>query len=472
MARRYGHNVSSDDESDSPFVESIARTQFPDRFRIPTIEQYKENRDPKEHVRRFRNVMAQYSSNDGLLCLTFPQTFGDLASRWFGRLPPRSINSFSSLSKAFIRQFMGSVQRRNSLAHLSNLKQERSESIKKYLARFGKEVAQIEDASDVAVIAAFTNGLQSGRLSFDLRRDRPKTYEEIMVIAGDYALTEEEEVAQGGSYVHGHKPDSKSEHKDDKKAQSRDRQKDEKNQKGQPREGRGNNRTSRFRGKYSHYTPLTGDQEEILSVVEDKGLAKYPWQQSNNLRDHIESLIREGHLKDFTLKGDKHGGRQDSRQGSGQERKSPRRSSPGATINTIFGGPYTGRSNRERMSEVREVMYEGRNMEINSVQRNPNKGREGHNPITFTAEDSDGIDVKPNDAIVVGVQIAHRDVLRVMINNGSSADILSARVFDELRLDRKDLEPFHVPLKGFGGAKVRSLGTVKLPVRFGTAPCR
>ncbi|KAK0592219.1 hypothetical protein LWI29_015282 [Acer saccharum] len=197
MARRYGHNMSSNDESNNPFIDHIARTQFPDRFRMPTIEQYKENRDLKEHVRRFRNVMAQYSSNDGLLCLTFPQTFGDLASRWFERLPSKSINSFSSLSKAFIRQFMGSVQRRKSLAHLSNLKQERNESIKKYLARFGKEVAQIEDASDVAVIPTFTNGLQSGQLSFDLRKDQPKTYEEMMDIVGDYTLAEEEEVAQG-----------------------------------------------------------------------------------------------------------------------------------------------------------------------------------------------------------------------------------------------------------------------------------
>ncbi|KAK0607491.1 hypothetical protein LWI29_015740 [Acer saccharum] len=258
---------------------------------------------------------------------------------------------------------MGSVQRRKSLAHLSNLKQERNESIKKYLARFRKEVAQIEDASDVAIIAAFTNGLQSGRLSFDLRRDDENSWR---------------------LYTSG--------------------------------------------GRRS-------DQEEILSVVEDKGLAKYPRQQSNNarrdttkycrfhkdhghdtskcfqLRDHIESLIREGHLKNFTLKGDKHGGCQDSHQGSGQEKKSPRRSNPSATINTIFDGSHTGRSNRERMSEVREVTYESRNMEINSVQRNFKKGREGHDPITFTAEDSDGIDAKPNDAIVVGVQIAHRDVL-------------------------------------------------------------
>ena len=34
------------------------------------------------------------------------------------------------------------------------------------------------------------------------------------------------------------------------------------------------------------------------------------------------------------------------------------------------------------------------------------------------------------------------------------------------------MEQFHVPLKGFGGAEVRSLGTIKLPVRFGTAPCQ
>ncbi|KAK0591705.1 hypothetical protein LWI29_006635 [Acer saccharum] len=397
--------------------------------------------------------MAQYSSNDGLLCLTFPQTFGDLASRWFGRLPPGTISSFSNLSKAFIRQFMGSVQRRKSLAHLSNLKQEHNESIKKYLARFGKEVAQIEDASDVAVIAAFTNGLQMD--------DYPLTCEGIdlkltkmMEIAGDYALAEEEEVAQGGSYVHGHKPNLKTDHKDDKKMQSRDRQKDEKGQKGY-RESRGNTR------------PIVSRKVQPLHP--------FKWRPGGDIvcaaRSHRKPDQRWA-PEDFALKGDKHGGRQDSRQGNGQDRKSPRRNSPNAAINTIFGGPHTGRSNRERMSEVREVMYEGRSMEVNSVQRNPKKGREGHDPITFTAEDSDGIDAKPNDAIVVGVRIAHRDVLRVMIDNGSSADILSARVYDELRLDRKDLEPFHVPLKGFGGAEVRSLGTVKLPVRFGTAPCR
>ena len=55
------------------------------------------------------------------------------------------------------------------------------------------------------------------------------------------------------------------------------------------------------------------------------------------------------------------------------------------------------------MSEVREVMYESRDTEVNSVQRDPKRGKEGHDPIIFTAEDSEGIDVKPNDALVVRV---------------------------------------------------------------------
>ena len=49
-------------------------------------------------------------------------------------------------------------------------------------------------------------------------------------------------------------------------------------------------------------------------------------------------------------------------------------------------------------------MYENRDMEVNSIQKNHKRAKEGHDPIIFTAEDSEGIDAKPNDAIVVGVK--------------------------------------------------------------------
>ncbi|KAK0602658.1 hypothetical protein LWI29_035740 [Acer saccharum] len=207
LVRRYGRNELSDDESGSPFTNGVLRMPFPERFRMPHIELFKKDTDPKEHVRRYRSAMAQYVHNDALLCLNFPQTLGDLGSRWFGRLPAASISSFGELSKAFSRQFLGNVHRKKSVAHLSQLKQGKDESLKKYLGRFGQEVSEIGSANDEAIIAAFINNLQNGQLSFDLRRARLTSYADMMDMAGGYALAEEEEIATGGYFVHGGRPE-------------------------------------------------------------------------------------------------------------------------------------------------------------------------------------------------------------------------------------------------------------------------
>ena len=137
---------------------------------MPNVEQYTEERDPIEHVSRFVTLMATQTRDDRLLCQAFPVTFGDLAGSWFRQLPRNSINSFDQFSQAFTQQFMGSLQRKKSLAHLSSLKQGRTEAIREYLARFNKEAVRIEDFNDMAAINAFTNGLQSGPFSFQLRR--------------------------------------------------------------------------------------------------------------------------------------------------------------------------------------------------------------------------------------------------------------------------------------------------------------
>ncbi|KAK0587844.1 hypothetical protein LWI29_029875 [Acer saccharum] len=124
-------------------------------------------------------------------------------------------------------------------------------------------------------------------------------------------------------------------------------------------------------------------------------------------------------------------GQKDSRQDGRARKPSPKKAEDERAINTIFGGPATGKK-----------------------------------------ADSHGVDVRPNDALVISARIGHREVHRILIDNGSSVDILSAEVYDQLRLDRKDLQPFPIPLRGFGGVEVRSLGTVKLPVKVGKAPCQ
>ncbi|KAK0595554.1 hypothetical protein LWI29_007808 [Acer saccharum] len=191
------------------------------------------------------------------------------------------------------------------------------------------------------------------------------------------------------------------------------------------------------------------------------------------LRDHIETLIREGHLKDIVFKkADRADEQKDSRQDGRARKLSPKKAEDEGAINTIFGGPATGKSNRERTQEIREAMEAPRDLDVNSIEPDPKRIKEGWDPIVFTEADSHGVDVRPNDALVISARIGHREVHRILIDNGSSADILSAEMYDQLRLDRKDLQPFPTPLRGFGGVEVRSLGTVKLPVKIGKAPCQ
>ncbi|KAK1558910.1 hypothetical protein Q3G72_008126 [Acer saccharum] len=428
-------------------------------------------------------------------------TLGDLGSRWFGRLPAASISSFGELSKAFSRQFLGNVHRKKSVAHLSQLKQGKEESLKRYLGRFGQEVSEIGSANDEAIIAAFINNLQNGQLSFDLRRARLTSYADMMDMAGGYALAEEEEIATGGYFVHGGRPEG-SKTKDQTKAPDTKGDK----QKNKARDGRDGRRAydpktdqprQRFQGRYTNYTPLKKDQEEVLAILEEKNMSKEPPKQSTyarrdttkycrfhkenghetskcfQLRDHIETLIREGHLKDIVFKKvDRADGQKDSRQNGRARKLSPKKAEDEGAINTIFGGPTTGKSNMERTQEIREAMEARRDLDVNSIEPDPKRIKEGWDPIVFTEADSHGVDVRPNDALVISARIDHREVHRILIDNGSSADILSAEVYDQLRLDRKDLQPFPTPLRGFGGVEVRSLGTVKLPVKIRKAPCQ
>ena len=150
---------------------------------------------------------------------------------------------------------------------------------------------------------------------------------------------------------------------------------------------------------------------------------------------------------------------------------SPKKPEDEGAINTIFGGPATRKSNRERTLELREAMEARRDPDLNSIEPDQKRIKEGWDPIIFTEADSHGINVRPNDALVFSAQIGHREVHRILIDNGSSVDILSAEVYDQLRLDRKDLQPFHTPLQSFDEVEVRSLGTVKLPVKTGSTPC-
>ena len=74
--------------------------------------------------------------------------------------------------------------------------------------------------------------------------------------------------------------------------------------------------------------------------------------------------------------------------------------------------------------------------------------------ITLTDEDSERIHHPHDDAIVITLLIAGYTTRRVLVDNGSSADILYYPAFQQMNLGRDQLRPVNAPLVGFDRMKV------------------
>jgi hypothetical protein len=87
--------------------------------------------------------------------------------------------------------------------------------------------------------------------------------------------------------------------------------------------------------------------------------------------------------------------------------------------------------------------------------------------ITFTEEDFRLKSTNHNDAMVIEVNIAGWVIGKILVDNGSSADILFLKTFEKMNLSQHMLHPPEYPLQGFGGKPIKPVGKVSLPVSFG-----
>ena len=90
--------------------------------------------------------------------------------------------------------------------------------------------------------------------------------------------------------------------------------------------------------------------------------------------------------------------------------------------------------------------------------------------ITFTDADAERVHHPHDDAIVITLLIADYTTRRVLVDNGSLANILYYPAFQQIRLRRDQFRSVNSPLVGFGGMKVQPVGTVILPVVVGAYP--
>lgn len=70
--------------------------------------------------------------------------------------------------------------------------------------------------------------------------------------------------------------------------------------------------------------------------------------------------------------------------------------------------------------------------------------------------------------VIVTANVSGWEVTKIMVDIGSYTDMIFAPSFDELKIDRKFLQPVEVPLVGFWDKRVQALGKIAFPVSFGS----
>ena len=84
--------------------------------------------------------------------------------------------------------------------------------------------------------------------------------------------------------------------------------------------------------------------------------------------------------------------------------------------------------------------------------------------LTFSNEDKVGTLQPHDDALVVTLRIRQYDVKRVLVDQGSSVEIMYLDLFKGLKMKPEDLACYDSPLIGFDGKIVFPNGQIRLPV--------
>jgi len=87
-------------------------------------------------------------------------------------------------------------------------------------------------------------------------------------------------------------------------------------------------------------------------------------------------------------------------------------------------------------------------------------------PITFDENDFQVPDFPHTIAFVATTNTAGFTIHNILIDNGSSTDILFIKPFEQMNLDKRTLEPAGNSLFGFGGKKIDTLGKKAILVSF------
>ena len=169
------------------------------------------------------------------------------------------------------------------------------------------------------------------------------------------------------------------------------------------------------------------------------------------LKKEIEYLIWRRYLRRFIAsKGQAQSHAQAQHPPPPPQQATTQHQQPSGEIHVISGGfEGGGESNSARKAHLRSIRS-GEITEVQAVSKQPRLDT----AITFSDLDLEGCQHPHDDPLVIRVVVAKKTIHRVLVDNGSSADIIFTSVFIKMGIRREKLEPVNTHMRGFSGEKV------------------
>ncbi|KAJ9557127.1 hypothetical protein OSB04_011741 [Centaurea solstitialis] len=455
----------------SPFVDELALVDVPKKYTIPAFAtKYSGITDPVEHIAQYKQLMwtvpipAQYQ--EVCMCKSFGSTLTGAALQWLINLKPKSIGSFAELVNQFTRQFASSRKMEKQTSDLYYIVQKSGETIRDYFNRFNAAMIEIKNCDVKTAIEAYKRGLEdSSGLYLELTKYPPENFDDVRARTLAFMRIEDDALFRR-------------KHSAEKKplgAQKHDFKHKRVNKIGNPRHeskarlSKGTVKirypelsTYNFAGtpkdlvdslrkidanvrwpKKSDKPSKDKDQNKWCDFHEDHG---HMTDECISLKKEISYLKSKGHLKGVIP----------------EEQGRPTSPVHTKVVNCITGG-----------SEVCGLTY-------SAAKRHARDGPDEHPipgeaksktereldvmTITFDQDDTQGVYHKHHDALVIQLTIGNCSTKRILIDGGSSANVIFADTLKVMGIERSEIVRRSTTLIGFNGDPMNTLGEIILPV--------
>ena len=386
------------------------------------------------------------------MCKVFPSSLGSTALRWFNGLQKGSIHSFAELIQEFGSRFVTCSQVQQPVDALLSMKMRVGETLRSYASRYWELYNEIGGGNEKIAASTFRMGLpEDSELRESLTKRPPEDMRQLMRRIEEYKRLEDDRlqsrvkaplIGRSRQVIVPTKP-----------------KKDFKMQEPEVQVGGVNvafkepvhEILERIKNKSFFRWPnkMGGDpsrrkQNLYCTYHRDKG---HTTEQCRVLKDHLGQLVKAEYLKEFVVDSIN----REARQGV-QQKRNPLLP-PLGVIEVIHAAPR----GTAAVKRVLTVACTGGD----SVEK---KQKVERLTISFGEDDLEGMVQPHDDALVVMARIGGFLVKRVMIDQGSGANVMYSDLFEGLGLKTQDLAKYDMPLVSFDGRVVIPEGQISLPV--------